>query len=82
LIGASTRLEIVATGEPLRGDDMNVPHPCSHRLSDCAGRIPDHAGLKSTMALLSRTHHSAAAVFRNGPQHTDNPTPDDYPPPQ
>ena len=29
------------------------------------------------MALLSRTHHSAAAVFLNGPQHTDNPTADD-----
>jgi hypothetical protein len=28
-------------------------------------QIPDDAGLKSTMALLSRTHHSAAAVFLN-----------------
>ena len=26
---------------------------------------------------LSRTRHSAAAVFLNGPQHTDNPTADD-----
>jgi hypothetical protein len=40
----------------------------------CTFQIPDHAGLKSTLALLSRTHHSAAAVFLNGPQHSDNPT--------
>lgn len=41
-------------------------------------QLRDQLGLKSTLALLSRTHKTAVAVFLDGPQHTDDPTRDDY----
>ena len=37
-------------------------------------QIRDQLGLKSTLALLSRTHKTAVAVFLDGPQHADDPT--------
>jgi hypothetical protein len=45
-------------------------------------QIRDKLGLKSTLALLSRTHKTALAVFLDGPQHTGDPTAHDYRPPQ
>jgi hypothetical protein len=45
-------------------------------------QIRDHAGLKSTMALLFQTHQTATAVFLDGPQHAEDPTADPYPGPQ
>ena len=41
-------------------------------------QIRDQSGLRSTLELLTRTHHTAAAVFLDGPQHADDPTADDY----
>jgi hypothetical protein len=41
-------------------------------------QLRDQLGLKSTLALLSRTNKTAVAVFLDGPQHTDDPTRDDY----
>jgi hypothetical protein len=41
-------------------------------------QIRDQIGLKSTLALLSRTHRTATAVFLDGPEHTDDPTAEDY----
>jgi hypothetical protein len=43
-------------------------------------RIRDQIGLKSTVALLSRTHKTAVAVFLDGSEHTGDPTSDDYRP--
>jgi hypothetical protein len=44
-------------------------------------QIRDHLGLTSTLALLSRTHKTAVAVFLDGPQHAEDPTASDYPGP-
>jgi hypothetical protein len=44
-------------------------------------QIRDQLGLKSTLALLERTHLTAVAVFLDGPAHADDPTADDYPGP-
>jgi hypothetical protein len=44
-------------------------------------QIRDQRGLTSTLALLSRTHTTAVAVFLDGPQHADDPTADHYPGP-
>jgi hypothetical protein len=41
-------------------------------------QIRDQLGLKSTLALLSRTHQTAVAVFLDGPDHTGDPTADDH----
>jgi hypothetical protein len=41
-------------------------------------QIRDQIGLKSTLALLSRTHRTATAVFLDGPEHTDDPTAENY----
>ena len=43
-------------------------------------QIRDQLGLKSTLGLLTRTHHTATAVFLDGPEHTDDPTAHDYRP--
>jgi hypothetical protein len=45
-------------------------------------QIRDQLGLKSTLALLSRTHNTAVAVFLDGPEHADDPTRDNYRSPQ
>jgi hypothetical protein len=45
-------------------------------------QLRDQQGLKSALALLSRTHKTAVAIFVDGPQHADNPTADDYRRPQ
>jgi hypothetical protein len=37
-------------------------------------QIRDQLGLTSTLALLSRTHKTAVAVFLDGPRHADDPT--------
>jgi hypothetical protein len=42
------------------------------------GESGDQLGLKSTPALLARTHKTAAAVFLDG-QHAEDLTTDDYP---
>ena len=44
-------------------------------------QIRDQRGLASTLALLSRSHKTAVAVFLDGPQHVADPTADDYPGP-
>ena len=44
-------------------------------------QIRDQLGLTSTLALLSRTHKTAVAVFLDGPAHAADPTADDYPGP-
>jgi hypothetical protein len=44
-------------------------------------QIRDQRGLASTLALLSRSHKTAVAVFLDGPQHAADPTADDYPGP-
>jgi hypothetical protein len=44
-------------------------------------QIRDQRGLTSTLALLSRTHKTAVAVFLDGPQHAADPTAEDYPGP-
>lgn len=41
-------------------------------------QLRDQLGLKSSLALLTRTHATAVAVFLDGPQHADDPTRDDY----
>ena len=41
-------------------------------------QVRDRLGLRSTLALLSRAHKTAVAVFLDGAQHTDDPTADDY----
>jgi len=41
-------------------------------------QLRDQLGLISTLALLSRTHKTAVAIFLDGPQHADDPTCDDY----
>jgi hypothetical protein len=41
-------------------------------------QIRDQRGLKSTLALLTRTHQTAIAVFLDGPQHAADPTAQDY----
>lgn len=41
-------------------------------------QIRDQVGLKSTQALLTRAHHTAIAVFLDGPDHADDPTSDEY----
>jgi hypothetical protein len=45
-------------------------------------QIRDQVGLKSTLALLTRMHRTAVAVFLDGPQHAADPTDDDYAWPQ
>jgi hypothetical protein len=42
-------------------------------------QIRDQLGLASTLALLSRTHKTAVAVFLDGPQHAEDPAAGDYP---
>ena len=42
-------------------------------------QIRDQLGLTSTLALLSRTHKTAVAVFLDGPQHAEDPAAGDYP---
>ena len=44
-------------------------------------QIRDQLGLTSTLALLSRTHKTAVAVFLDGPQHAEDPTAGHYPGP-
>ena len=41
-------------------------------------QIRDQLGLKSTLALLSRMHQTAVAVFLDGPEHAADPTDGDY----
>ena len=41
-------------------------------------QIRDQLGLKSTLALLTRMHQTAVAVFLDGPDHAADPTRDDY----
>lgn len=41
-------------------------------------QIRDQLALKSTLALLSRTHHTAVAIFLDGNDYADDPTSDDY----
>lgn len=45
-------------------------------------QIRDQLGLKSTLALLTRMHQTAVAVFLDGPDHAADPTADDYEWPQ
>ena len=44
-------------------------------------QLRDQLGLKTTLALLSRTHTTAVAVFLDGPAHATDPTDQDYPGP-
>jgi hypothetical protein len=41
-------------------------------------QIRDPAGLASMIELNTRVHHTAVAVFLGGPQHSADPTSDDY----
>jgi hypothetical protein len=41
-------------------------------------QLRDQVGLKSSLELLSRAHKTSVAVFLDGPQHSDDPTRDDY----
>jgi hypothetical protein len=41
-------------------------------------QLRDQQGLKSTLSLLTSAHHTAIAVFLDGPDHADDPTSDDY----
>lgn len=45
-------------------------------------QIRDQLGLKSTLALLTRMHQTAVAVFLDGPEHAADPTDGDYEWPQ
>jgi hypothetical protein len=45
-------------------------------------QIRDQLGLKSTLALLTRMHQTAVAVFLDGPEHAADPADDDYAWPQ
>ena len=45
-------------------------------------QIRDHRGLTSTLDLLTRAHHTAVAVFLDGPEHAEDPTDEDYPRPR
>ena len=44
-------------------------------------QLRDQLGLKTTLALLSRTHTTAVAVFLDGPAHATDPTAEQYPGP-
>jgi hypothetical protein len=44
-------------------------------------QIRDQLGLKSTLALLSRAHKTAIAVFLDGAEHAEDPTAGHYPGP-
>jgi hypothetical protein len=75
------RYSVVAQSGPNKNNTA-VNHWAELYCGPITFQIRDKLGLKSTLALLSRTHKTALAVFLDGPQHTGDPTAHDYRPPQ
>lgn len=60
-----------------RSGDRTV-HWVDLHMGPVTWQIRDQVGLRSTLELLKRAHHTAVAVCLDGEQHSADPTADDY----